>query len=98
MQFVIEGSKYKTAGEVPGVSSSSVEVSQTAAGICAAAAVPGLPSESDVREAEDRLRRELASEGIECEDGDELARYNEPFVLPPFRRNEVLIRLKNFQL
>ncbi|WZN63488.1 SOUL heme-binding protein [Chloropicon roscoffensis] len=98
MQFVIEGSKYKTAGEVPGVSSSSVEVSQTAAGICAAAAVPGLPSESDVREAEDRLRRELASEGIECEDGYELARYNEPFVLPPFRRNEVLIRLKNFQL
>ena len=36
MQFVIEGSKYKTAEEVPGVSSSSVEVSQTAAGICAA--------------------------------------------------------------
>merc|ERR1719353_2286732 len=88
----LEGSKYKTAGEVPGVPSSSVEVSQTAAGICAAAAVPGLPSESDVREAEGRLRRELASEGIECEDGYELARYNEPFVLPPFRRNEVLIR------
>jgi hypothetical protein len=27
-----------------------------------------------------------------------LARYNEPFVLPPFRRNEVLIDLADFRL
>ena len=98
MQFVIEKSKYESTKDVPAAGTDNVAIKEAMGAVCAAMSVPGLPLESDVREVESKLRKALAQDGIEVEEGYELARYNEPFVLPPFRRNEVLIRLKNFTL
>lgn len=100
MQFVIEKSKYEKPSDVPKASASTarVTVKEEEGSICAVCTVGGVPLQSDVNEAEAKLRKALARDGIEAEDGFELARYNEPFVLPPFRRNEVLIKVKNFSM
>ena len=98
MQFVIEGSKYDDADAVPAPNTADVQVKREAGGVVASVAVGGIPSEADVSEAEAKLRAALVRDGILAAPGYELARYNEPFVLPPFRRNEVLIRLEGFEL
>ncbi|QDZ18762.1 SOUL heme-binding protein [Chloropicon primus] len=101
MQFVLEKSKYEKASDVPGAastSSSDISVVEAESSVCAAVSVPGIPLEGDVRSAESELRSALERDGLDAEPGFELARYNEPYVLPPFRRNEVLVKVKNFSL
>lgn len=49
-------------------------------------------------EAERKLRYALQRDGLKPQDGFLLARYNEPFVLPAVRRNEVLIDLPDMKL
>ena len=105
MQFVIEKSKYEKTSDVPSASASGtadagtvVRVKDTGGAVCAAISVPGVPLEKEVRDAEANLRTALERDGFQVEDGYELARYNEPFVLPPFRRNEVLIKIRDFSL
>ena len=100
MQFVIEKSKYKTPADVPSPTDSSknIEVLEEEGAMVAVASVSGVPLEADVTRAEQALRSALERDGLDCKEGFELARYNEPFVLPPFRRNEVLIRLKSFAM
>ena len=49
-------------------------------------------------EAEKALRAALERDGMEPEEGYVLARYNEPYVLPPVRRNEVMIALPELEL
>ena len=51
-----------------------------------------------VEEAEAALRAALAQDGVQAKVGYTLARYNEPYVLPPLRRNEVLIELPHWRL
>lgn len=51
-----------------------------------------------VTEAVRSLRGALLLDGIKAEDGYKLARYNDPFTPPFLRRNEILIRLDNYQL
>ena len=53
---------------------------------------------AQVLEAERRLRGALLLDGLQPGEGYALARYNDPFTLPLFRRNEVLIALKEFEL
>ena len=53
---------------------------------------------TQVVEAERRLRGALLLDGLQAGEGYALARYNDPFTLPLFRRNEVLIELKDFEL
>ena len=99
MQFVLEKAKYEKASDVPAsTSSSDISVVEAESSVCAAVSVPGIPVEGDVRSAESELRSALERDGLETEPGFELARYNEPYVLPPFRRNEVLVKVKNFSL
>ena len=43
-------------------------------------------------------RGALARDGLQAELGWTLARYNDPSVAPPFRRNEAMIELKDFEL
>lgn len=62
--------------------------------LVAALEFDGWPSDWQVRAAERRLRGALALDGIEASDGYVLARYNDPFTLPQFRRNELLINIK----
>lgn len=66
--------------------------------LVAAIEFDGWPLEWQVRAAERQLRGALALDGIEAADGYMLARYNDPFTLPQFRRNEVLIGIvENFE-
>lgn len=51
-----------------------------------------------VTDAERRLRGALVLDGLEAEEGYKLARYNDPFTPPFLRRNEILIRLKDYEL
>ena len=64
----------------------------------AAAEFSGLPFDWEVEQAERQLRAVLLLDGLEAKPGFQLARYNEPW-LPPFvKRNEVLIELEAFDL
>lgn len=62
------------------------------------AAHPSLTPPGQVTQAERLLRGALLVDGLKPESGYKLARYNDPFTLPPFRRNEVLIRLEEFEM
>lgn len=64
----------------------------------AALTFPGLPADWEVTSAERRLRGALLLDQLEPSSGYKLARYNEPFVPPPFKRNEILIEVDKFEL
>ena len=51
-----------------------------------------------VTNAERTLRAALLLDGLKPKEGYRLGRYNDPFTLPPFRRNEILILLEDFEL
>ena len=67
-------------------------------GIVAARSFSGLPLDWQVRDNERRLRAAVLLDGCKPEEGYKLARYNDPFTLPGFRKNEVLIRLSDYQI
>ena len=60
----------------------------------AALSFPGIPLDWEVLAAERKLRGLLLVDGLQISDDYLLARYNEPFVPPALRRNEVLIELE----
>jgi hypothetical protein len=64
---------------------------------CAAARFAGLPFDWEVKDAERKLREALAKDGLQAKPGYSLARYNEPWVPLPLRRNEVLVELVDFE-
>ena len=72
-----------------------VERRQEKGRIVAALSFPGIPLDWEVLAAERKLRGLLLIDGLSADDTYMLARYNEPFVPPPFKRNEVLIELKD---
>jgi len=65
--------------------------------VVAALSFSGIPLDWEVLAAERKLRGLLLVDGVQASEGYLLARYNEPFVLPPLKRNEVLIELKDQQ-
>ena len=75
-------------------------VTRTLAGeIFAARAFSGVADDQHAAQEATELRRQLLAHGqVPAGDGWLLARYNDPSVLPPFRRNEVLIPVADFQL
>jgi hypothetical protein len=93
MQFVMEGRYGRDTDALPTPDNAKVERRVEEAKVVAALQFPGIPLDWEVREAERRLRGALLLDGLQAEDGYHLARYNDPFTLPPLRRNEVLIRL-----
>lgn len=58
----------------------------------------GWPLDYQVTDAERKLRGALLLDELKAVGGYKLARYNDPFTLPFLRRNEVLIKLEDFQL
>lgn len=96
MQFYVGGGR--TADTAPRPTDGKVEVRQEEGGTFAVAAFSGLGGEADAAEQEARLRGTLVADGLKPGSGWALARYNDPGTLPPFRRNEVLIPLTDFEL
>jgi hypothetical protein len=58
----------------------------------------GFPLDAQVQGAVRRLRERVQRDGFKYEPGFRLARYNEPLIPPFLRRNEVLIKLKDFEM
>ncbi|KAF8071038.1 heme-binding-like protein [Scenedesmus sp. PABB004] len=95
MEFPMER-KFDLSSLPAPTSSSRVAVGEVRGSYVAAARFSGVPFAWEVDAAERQLRAALARDGLEAAPGVSLARYNEPFVLPPLRRNEVLIDLPSF--
>ena len=60
----------------------------------AAVRFTGLGGDAQLAEQEARLRQWLSARGIQATGDAVIAFYNSPFVPPPFRRNEVMIRVR----
>lgn len=82
---------------LPQPNSNRVVKKQVPGRFVAAIRFSGLPFDWEVTTAERQLRQALARDGLQAAVGYSLARYNEPFVPPPVRRNEVLIDLVDFE-
>jgi hypothetical protein len=96
MQFVMEPSKFSSLEQLPKPKDGRVATQAEAGGYVAAISFSGWAFDWEVREQEERLRRELLRDGLQPAAGYQLARYNEPTVPPFLRRNEVLIKLEQF--
>ena len=81
---------------MPAPSDSKVATKEAPGRFTAAARFSGLAFDWEVRQQEEQLRAALQRAEYRCVPGYRLARYNDPFVLPMFRRNEVLIDLEEF--
>jgi DNA gyrase inhibitor GyrI len=80
------------ASSLPPPKTGDVRVKELPGGLYAAATYSGIATPDNSRKAERELRQAMIRKGIRAA-GPEwvLARYNDPFTLPAFRRNEVLI-------
>jgi hypothetical protein len=76
----------------------SVQVREAPGGTFAVAAFSGYASAPEAEAEAAKLRAAVAADGLNVGGDWVLARYNDPSVLPPFRRNEVLVPLAGFQL
>eukprot|EP00878_Enallax_costatus_P001910 GHUV01002072.1.p1 GENE.GHUV01002072.1~~GHUV01002072.1.p1 ORF type:complete len:392 (+),score=97.89 GHUV01002072.1:162-1337(+) len=92
MQFPME-SKFPDVDTLPEPNSNKVVKKQIPGRYVAAIRFSGLPFDWEVTGAERQLRQAVIRDGLQPAAGYSLARYNEPFVPPPLRRNEVLIDL-----
>jgi len=96
MQFVIEPSKHQDPSTVPppqpGVD---VTLRKESVGTVAARAFTGLAFQGEVEEEAKALFAALRRDNVPFDEssGWRLARYNDPGTLPPFRRNEVMVKL-----
>ncbi|KAK9832958.1 hypothetical protein WJX74_002802 [Apatococcus lobatus] len=98
MQFPMEAKYGQSLEALPNPSDGRVRRRLQEGGLVAATTFSGLPLDFEVTEAERKLRGALLLDGVQASSGYKLARYNDPFTLPFVRRNEVLIRLDDFQL
>jgi len=94
MQFVVRAEEKPLPR--PG---SNVRLGVEAGGFVAASRFSGAPSDAEVLAAERRLRAALERDGLggpNASPGWRLARYNEPYIPGPLRRNEILVDLAAF--
>lgn len=94
MQFVIESK----VGAPPPPTSDRVRTKTEEPIVLASLTFTGSATPEQVKEKEAELRRRLTEGNVEVKSDGEciLARYNEPYILPPWRRNEVLIPVESF--
>lgn len=93
MQFVV-GKKYKESG-MPSPTSEEVVASEMVGGLYAASTFNGLALVDQVDKEYRNLKSLLYRDGVTFNDGWILARYNDPFTNPIFRRNEILIPIES---
>lgn len=103
VQQVAEGDDYLvgfivprqyTAQNVPQPTDPRIRIREVPGGLIAAWRYSGRWTESNFREAESRLRRELEARHLVATGDAQIARYNAPFVPAFLRRNEVLIPVR----
>ena len=80
---------------LPNPNSSNVEVIDRSLGLIACVSFGGWATKSKVEKYHQRLHDWIKSEGIQAVGKFYVAQYNSPWALPPFRHNEILVRIKN---
>ena len=98
MAFPVIERNMGSQSELPLPIERTVERAGVPARVLAVACFSGVESDADAQREAGKLRRALERDGLRTCSGYELARYNDPTTLGPFRRNEVLIELKDFTL
>jgi hypothetical protein len=84
---------------VPAPQTDNVRVKVRGEGLYAVASFSGIADPKTAAEQESRLRQVMQERGMKADGSDWLlARYNDPSTKPAFRRNEVLIPVKGFEL
>ena len=84
---------------MPSPQTDSVRVRERSEGLYAVASFSGVADPQNAAERESALRQAMQKRGIVADGFDWLlARYNDPSTRPAFRRNEVLIPVKEFEL
>lgn len=84
-----------TLASLPKPTNSAVRIREVPARTYAAVRYSGLNTESRINEETSRLQAWIKQQGFESTGVAELARYNPPWTLPMFRRNEILIPIKD---
>lgn len=84
-----------TLASLPKPTNSAVRIREVPARTYAAVRYSGLNTESRINEETSRLQSWIKQQGFESTGVAELARYNPPWTLPMFRRNEILIPIKD---
>eukprot|EP01024_Parvocaulis_polyphysoides_P041747 TRINITY_DN38311_c0_g1_i1.p1 TRINITY_DN38311_c0_g1~~TRINITY_DN38311_c0_g1_i1.p1 ORF type:complete len:379 (-),score=46.00 TRINITY_DN38311_c0_g1_i1:153-1289(-) len=97
MKFVMEKKYGNDPTVLPQPKNEKVSTKVENGGIFGVSTFSGWPLDFEVAQAEKKLRDQLIKDGFECQEGYELARYNEPTVPPFLRRNEVLIAIVGVQ-
>eukprot|EP01023_Acetabularia_acetabulum_P015534 TRINITY_DN17565_c0_g1_i4.p4 TRINITY_DN17565_c0_g1~~TRINITY_DN17565_c0_g1_i4.p4 ORF type:complete len:124 (+),score=25.71 TRINITY_DN17565_c0_g1_i4:176-547(+) len=93
MKFVMEKKYGNDPTVLPQPKNENVSTKVEVGGIFGVITFSGWPLDFEVAQAEKKLRNKLTEANYDCQEGYELARYNEPTVPPFLRRNEVLIAL-----
>jgi hypothetical protein len=86
--------KQYTLETVPQPTDARIRIREVPGGLIAAWRYSGRWTESNFREAENRLRRELEARRLVATGDAQIARYNAPFMPAFLRRNEVLIPVR----
>jgi len=96
MQFYLD----RVQTDAPDPLDPKVEVKTVAKEIYAVSTFGGIAGEHDAKREARKLLDQIKKDGLEPVDDSSwiLARYNDPGTLPPFRKNEVLLPIKNFKL
>lgn len=94
MAFVMGEQQFADPAALPAPLDARITARRVAPRLVAAARFSGWAFDWDVAREERALRAALLRDGLRPQRGFSLARYNDPSVPPPLRRNEVLIDLE----
>ncbi|KXZ41448.1 hypothetical protein GPECTOR_463g374 [Gonium pectorale] len=99
MRFVIGPSALKAMPSLPAPNSDAVSLGRLEGGVFAARVFSGVAREADSAAQAEALKASLVRDGLKTSSPVwTLARYNDPSTPGPFRRNEVLLPLEDFDL
>jgi len=80
-----------TLDSLPTPKNSAIQIKKTDGRLCASVTFSGTVNDHKISEYQEKLLNWLKRHGIAAMGTFKLARYNAPFTLPAFRRNELLI-------
>lgn len=98
MAFPVEERMGDDPDRLPIPNDTRISRSKEEAATVAVGTFGGWPLDYQVTDAERKLRGALLLDGLKATEGYQLARYNDPFTPPFLRRNEVLIKLEDYEL